>query len=42
MQFRVLGPFEATDGRTPLKLGGPKPRALPRGGAGTLDDLPVQ
>ena len=28
MEFRVLGPFEATDGMTPLRLGGPKPRAL--------------
>ena len=28
MEFRVLGPLEATDGRTPLPLGGGKSRAL--------------
>ena len=28
MELRVLGPFEASDGATPLSLGGPKPRAL--------------
>src|SRR3954451_8063326 len=28
MEFRVLGPLEATDGTTPLALGGRKQRAL--------------
>src|SRR3954468_4220426 len=28
MEYRVLGPLEATDGITPVRLGGPKARAL--------------
>ena len=28
MEFRILGPLEAWDGRQELPLGGPKPRAL--------------
>src|SRR5262245_786188 len=28
MEFRVLGPLEASDGNGPLPLGGPKPRTV--------------